>query len=411
MIIAYFSDQYWPSISGVSVSVDAFKKHLCLMGHRVIVFVPDYPDADGYDQIEDSQDVHRFQSHTIAFNDENRLVCRSEKRKIFALLDHLKPEIIHVHTEFALGKIATSYAKKRRIKLVMTAHTNWENIVEHYVPVIPAGIAHLCCRLYMRYVYNKADMLVVPTSLMELLLGLYFVKSPIRVIPTGIDTCVFTGAGQHNSALQFDAYHVLEGKRFLFFAGRLGKEKNIPFLIDVFARLAPQYKDLMLVICGDGPAKSDLQAYAKSSGCADSILFPGYIERKRLHHFYRRAEVFVFASKVESQGMVVLEAMACGTPVVAIGKMGTREVMGGDTGGFMVDDDIFDFTEKVQLLLSSPALHKAKAEGARRHAESWTMEVQAEKMLKLYRRLLEGQSAQLPEFPQKNRSETSPVEL
>ena len=107
MNIAYFSDQYWPSISGVSV--DAFKKHLCLLGRRVIVFVPDYPGAVEYDQIEDAQDVHRFQSHTIAFNDENRLVCRSEKRKIFALLDHLQPEIIHVHTEFALGKIATSY--------------------------------------------------------------------------------------------------------------------------------------------------------------------------------------------------------------------------------------------------------------------------------------------------------------
>ena len=87
MAIVYFSDQYWPSISGVSVSVDAFKKQLCLMGYRVILFVPDYPGAEQYDQNVQAKDVYRFKSHNIAFNDENRLVCRSEKKKIFALLD------------------------------------------------------------------------------------------------------------------------------------------------------------------------------------------------------------------------------------------------------------------------------------------------------------------------------------
>jgi len=84
--------------------------------------------------------------------------------------------------------------------------------------------------------------------------------------------------------------------------------------------------------------------------------------------------------------------MACGTPVVAIGKMGTREVMGGDSGGFMVDDDKHEFAEKVQLLLNSPEIRSTKAEGARRHAELWTMEAQAKKMLKLYRKLFEGES-------------------
>ncbi|MDR3629169.1 MAG: glycosyltransferase [Desulfocapsaceae bacterium] len=389
MTIVYFSDQYWPSISGVSVSVDAFKKQLCLMGRRVILCVPDYPGADVYDQNQQVKDVYRFQSHKIAFNDENRLVCRSERKKIFALLDSLQPKIIHVHTEFALGMIGTSYAKKRKIKLVMTAHTNWEDIVEHYIPVIPTGIAHLLCRLYMRFIYNKSDVLVVPTSIMELLLGLYFVKRPIRVIPTGIDMCIFNGETQPTWQELKERFPILNGKRVLFFAGRLGKEKNIPFLIDVLASLVPFYKNLILVISGDGPARADFEEYAKNVGVAHSVLFTGYIERNNLQQFYSLAEVFVFASKVESQGMVVLEAMACGTPVVAIGKMGTREVMGGDSGGFMVDDDKHEFAENVQVLLNNPEIRHAKAERARRHAESWGVEVQAKKMLKLYRKLLE----------------------
>jgi len=357
------------------------------MGYRVVLFVPDYPGADVYDQKEQVEDVFRFKSHKILFNDENRLVCRSEKKKIFALLDVLQPKIIHIHTEFSLGKMAISYAKKRRIKLVMTAHTNWEDLIHHYVPLVPACLAHLCCRVYMRYIYNKADILVVPTSLMELLLGFYFVKSPIKVIPTGIDMSVFKCETQDTLQPLSERYPLLQGKRFLFFAGRLGKEKNISFLIDVLVKLIPYYTNLMLVVSGDGPAGRDLQEYAEKAGVADSILFTGCIERNKLKQLYRGAEVFVFASKVESQGMVALEAMACGTPVVAIGKMGTREVMGGDSGGFMVDDDKCEFAEKVQILLNCPEIRSVKAEEAHRHAELWSMEVQAKKMMKLYRQL------------------------
>jgi 1,2-diacylglycerol 3-alpha-glucosyltransferase len=389
MTIAYFSDQYWPSISGVSVSVDAFKKQISRMGYRVVLFVPDYPGAGEYDQKEQVEDVFRFKSHKILFNDENRLVCWSEKKKIFALLDVLHPEIIHIHTEFSLGKIAISYARKRKIKLVITAHTNWEDLIHHYVPLLPACFAHLCCRVYMRYIYNKADILVVPTSLMELLLGLYFVKSPIKVIPTGIDMSVFRCETQDTLRPLSDQYPLLQGKRCLFFAGRLGKEKNISFLIDVLVKLIPSYNNLLLVISGDGPGRRDIQEYAEKTGVADSIFFTGSVERKNLKQLYGNAEVFVFASKVESQGMVVLEAMACGTPVVAIGKMGTREVMGGDSGGFMVDDDRCEFAEKVQLLLNCPEICSVKAAEARRHAELWSMEVQAKKMMKLYRQLLE----------------------
>ncbi|MDR3628857.1 MAG: glycosyltransferase [Desulfocapsaceae bacterium] len=390
MNIAYFSDQYWPSISGVSVSIDAFKKQLTLMGHRTALFVPEYPGSELHDQKEQLKDVFRFRSYKVLINDENRLVYRSEKKKIFSLLDEFQPQIIHVHTEFSLGKIATHYAKKRKIKLVMTAHTNWEQLIHHYLPLIPTFFGHLCCRAYMRHIYNKADVLVVPTSLMEILLSFYFVKTPVRIIPTGVDISLFKNETQGSFPPPSETFPVLKDKKYLFFAGRLSKEKNIPFLIDVFAMLKPRHADLMLIISGDGPARESLQEYAAQAGLADSIVFTGYVEHANLGHFYRNAEAFIFASKVESQGMVALESMACGTPVVAIGKMGTREVMGGDLGGFMVDDDMHEFAEKVELLLNSPEIRNAKAETARRHAGSWTIEVEARKMLKLYTTLLEG---------------------
>ena len=133
---------------------------------------------------------------------------------------------------------------------------------------------------------------------------------------------------------------------------RLGMEKNIEFLIDVLKNLTIKYPTLYLVIAGDGPARKDLENYADEKGLTEKVIFTGFVEREKLKDFYSTANVFVFASKVESQGLVTLESMACGTPVVAIGKMGTREVMGGDSGGFMVDDDMDMFVEKTDLLLS-----------------------------------------------------------
>ena len=164
-------------------------------------------------------------------------------------------------------------------------------------------------------------------------------------------------------------------------------EKNIKFVIDVLQSLTAKHPTLHLVIVGDGQARNDLENYVTEKQLTEKVIFTGYVERENLKDFYSTANVFVFASKVESQGLVTLESMACGTPVVAIGKMGTREVMGGDSGGFMVDDDMDLFVEKVDLLLSNREICQQKSEEAEHHAERWTIQAQAVKMEKLYHSL------------------------
>ncbi len=387
MKIAYFTDQYWPSISGVSVSVDAFAKELTNMGHEVFLFVPDYPGASESDTLKNRQNIFRFRSHKVPFNDENRIVHKSEKKNIFKILNSIKPDIIHTHTEFSLGKIGSKYARMNKIPLVMTCHTNWEELIGLYVPLIPTWLARPYCRYFMRKNYRKADIIIVPTSLMEVLLNLYFIFKPIRVIPTGIDHADFEYVHHCDEVSVSNVYKefpVLEGKKFLFFAGRLGMEKNIEFLIDVLKNLALKHPSLYLVIAGDGPARKDLENYVSEKGLKEKVIFTGFVEREKLKDFYSSSNVFVFASKVESQGLVTLESMACGTPVVAIGKMGTREVMGGDSGGFMVDDDMDLFVEKTDLLLSDFKVCQAKSEEAERHADRWTIQAQAVKMERLY---------------------------
>jgi 1,2-diacylglycerol 3-alpha-glucosyltransferase len=389
MNIVYVSDQYWPVISGVSVSIDVFRNELTKMGHTVILLTPDYPDSAEVDKRMNVQNLYRFKSYKLSFNVENRLVYKSQKKNIFNVLQSFKPDIIHVHTEFVLGDIAATYAKRYRIPLVMTSHTNWEELINYYIPFMPAGFARIYCRWHMRRSFVKADTVVVPTSLMGVLLKLYLIKRPIRVIPTGIerDEFILEGTKEESYLRLLECYPQLFNKKILFFAGRIGKEKNITFLLDVLKQLLPKTPNILLIISGDGPALPEIKEYAKKTGVIENVIFTGYIERHDLKAFYNAADVFVFASKVESQGMVVLESMACGTPVVAIGEMGTREVMGGDFGGFMVDDELESFTEMVDLLLNNAFIHKLKSDEALQHISKWTIQAQAVKMIKLYQLL------------------------
>ena len=275
----------------------------------------------------------------------------------------------------------------------MTAHTNWEELIEIYVPFIPNGFNRIFCRLWMRHRYNKADMVIVPTSLMELLLNLYFVKSKIRVIPTGIIKSDFIINNDICKTVEIlEQYPQLKNKKILFYAGRLGKEKNISFLMDVLKIILEKDSNIFLLIAGNGQAKEELQNYAVNIGVENNVIFTGLIDRQNLKYYYSLSNVFVFASKVESQGLVIHESMMCGTPVVAIGKMGTREIMGGDNGGYMVDDDIEMFVEKTFSLLNDPRNYSIKAAEAVNHAEKWTNDIQAAKLIKIYESLIRNKS-------------------
>ncbi|MBC7539439.1 MAG: glycosyltransferase [Bacteriovorax sp.] len=392
MNIVYVSDQYWPSVSGVPVSMDSFKDNFTQRGHKISLIVPDYPEAVVWDKEHNSKNIFRFRSRSIFFNKENRLVYKSEKKKIYERLDLIRPDIIHIHTEFALAKLVIKYAKKNNIPLVLTAHTNWEELINEYIKFIPHRVARFYCRSILRRIFNKVDVVIVPTTLMESRLNQYYIQSPIQVIPTGINVSHFSRNDEemeltHNLILESLSERIKDHKTLLY-VGRLGKEKNIKFLIDAFSQLVKSNSDIKLIIVGDGPAKSELENYTKQLSLDGRVIFTGYVQRNMLADFYSMAHIFIFASKVESQGLVILESMTCGTPVVAIGEMGTRALMASGDGGFMVDDDLDLFIEKVELLLNDTQIHKIKSAEALKESKNWGSDIMTSKVLTLYEDLL-----------------------
>ena len=169
------------------------------------------------------------------------------------------------------------------------------------------------------------------------------------------------------------------------YVGRIVKEKNLYFLLDVFNSIKKLHPDSALLFVGGGPELEPLKNTVSKSENANSIVFTGYVERSILKFYYKLSNIFVFPSITETQGLVTLEAMRVGIPVVAIGEMGTLDVMQGDNGGFMVKNDLDDFTSKVNLLLSDQETYNLKSQEALSHSHSWSIDILAEKLIEIYK--------------------------
>jgi 1,2-diacylglycerol 3-alpha-glucosyltransferase len=394
--IVYATDNYWPRVSGMAVSIDTFRHELTQLGHEVHVLVPWYPGRLQLTRKAGRRNVHRLRSFRVPFSSEDRLALPNEKKRIFARLDALRPDLIHVQTEFTMGRLALRYAITRGLPLVISCHTYFEQYFRHYVPFFPQPFISWATRWYSRRFFNKAHALVVPSEHMRSVLVEYGVTSPTAIIPTGFEHSRFAGINreqERQSSFLYEQYPQLKGRKIVLTVCRLGKEKNVDFLLDVFARVAPDVPDAMWLLVGDGPHREGLLARIQKEGLEQRVVMTGYVPRERIKHVFALGDVFAFASKTESQGLVTVEAMSCGTPVVALGEMGTRDVMAGDNGGFMVGEDVTWFATRVRDLLTNQVLHQRKSIEALQYSQRWNASALAEKMLRLYHQVIEHRDA------------------
>jgi glycosyltransferase involved in cell wall biosynthesis len=237
---------------------------------------------------------------------------------------------------------------------------------------------------------------MTPTEPMREVLRSYGIKKRIDVLPTGVPEDEFgnidRAEARENSFLYKD-YPFLKGHQILLYVGRVTREKNMDFILEHFKLLQTTHPDTRLVITGGGPYLAELKKKTARAELTEKVAFTGYVPREKVSELYAMADVFVFASKTETQGLVTIESMMSGTPVVAIGEMGTRIVMNGDNGGFMVPEDLEMFTRRVAELLDDRELWQRKSDEARRYSRNWSSRTMAETLLEVYRSLLEEKRA------------------
>lgn len=381
MRVLMVSDVYAPRVNGVSTSIETFRQALAAEGVEVRLVVPRYADE------AEAEGIVRVPGRAVPRDPEDRLVSwkalRAAVRREAADCD-----LVHVQTPFLAHYAGQSAARHLGKPILATYHTLFEEYLHHYAPFLPAGWLRALARRLSRSQCNALDAVVVPSTAMRERLGQYGVSVPMHVLPTGIPMQRFTAG----DGPRFRARHgIAAGQPCALFVGRVAFEKNIDFLIEALALARRDVPDLVLLITGEGPAEAALQRQAEAAGLGEAVRFLGYLDRQReLPDCYAAADCFAFASRTETQGLVLLEAMASGLPVVALAAMGTRDILAPGLGCLAPEDDVAAFAAAMVSVLRDPALRARLSQEARDYAREWADDRLAAKLAELYRSTLES---------------------
>jgi glycosyltransferase involved in cell wall biosynthesis len=379
--VLMISDVYFPRVNGVSTSIQTFSRELQSLGHRVTLIAPDYGQGDEGDA-HPFERLHRVPSRFLILDPEDRMMRRADLFDRERELRSQGIDLIHIQTPFVAHYAGLGLARRLGVPRIATYHTFFEEYLFHYVRFLPRSWMRWAARRFSAAQCNDLDAIVVPSSAMRETLERYGVRTPMRIIPTGIDHSRFQGG----DGRRFRQAHGISPERpVIVHVGRIAHEKNIVFLLEVMTEVHLRMPEAVMVIAGEGPALETLKRQVAARGLSASVLFVGYLERSgALLDCYRAGDVFVFSSRTETQGLVLLEAMALGVPVVSTAVMGTRDVLVEGQGALIAGERIDDFAEKVLRVLREPDLKKTLSAKARTYAASWSSPAQASKLLELY---------------------------
>ena len=380
------SDVYFPRVNGVSTSIRTAARWLHEQGHRVTLVAPDYgvPVAEEFETI-------RVPARVLFFDPEDRLMRRSALRDLLPRLAKRHWDVVHIHTPFQAHRLGVRLARATGTPSVESYHTYFELYVAHYLPWLPGRASRAASRWLSRRLCNAVDHLVVPTEEMTRVLDDYGVRVPQTVLPTGIDLRQFAGG----DGAAFRARHGIALDRpVIATVSRLAREKNIDFLLQVAAQLRLTVPDLLFVVAGEGPDAARLRGLASSPELEGAVRFFGNLDRSSdLLDCYRAADLFVFASPTETQGLVLTEAMALGVPVVSTAVMGTASVLRGAQGARIAPEDVSGFAAILDELLGDVAQRERLSHAARVDAEAWSVDALMQQLERLYGALAASRGA------------------
>jgi glycosyltransferase involved in cell wall biosynthesis len=388
MRILMVSDVYFPRINGVSTSIRTSLRALERRGHVCTLVAPDYPQG-----VEPEAGVIRIPSRSIPVDPEDRLMSLHQVQRLALGLSPQRFDLIHVHTPFVAHYAGVRLSRRLGLPRVETYHTLFEEYVGFYAPLLPAGLLRALARALSRRQCNRMDGVIVPSSAMAERLRGYGVTRPLGVIPTGVPLHELAGG----DGARFRRRHGIAPRRpVVAYVGRVAHEKNLGFLLRMLAELRRQEPGVLLVIAGEGPARAATESQVVSLGLTEAVRFAGYLSRDGdLLDCYRAADAFVFSSRTETQGLVLLEAMAIGVPVVSTAVMGTRDILLAGRGALIAEEDEAHFAGQVLRLLRDPDLRRRLSSEAREYARSWSDEACAQRLVDFYERVIAAPAAGL----------------
>ena len=404
MRILMVSDVYFPRINGVSTSIQTFKTEFEKLGHEIVLIAPDYPQGSSQGSHQDSpqdyaadESILRIKSRSVLFDPEDRMM---HYRDILALIPRLREmqfDLVHIHTPFVAHYAGVRLAAALYIPCVATYHTLFEEYLFHYIPFLPRFLLRAFARHFSRTQCNQVDSVVAPSSEIVDLLHRYGVEQAIEIIPTGILSGSFKAGDGDSFRRQFG---IPLDRTVLLNVSRVAHEKNLGLLLEMLKLAVEKHPQLCLVIAGEGPARKACMEQAQRLGLNEHIYFVGYLDRAtQLIDCYHSADLFVFSSRTETQGLVLLEAMAAGTPVVSVAAMGTRDILIDCPAAQIVEDDAQEFANSLLDILADPARMQSLRDSCETVIQAWDSAAMAGRMLAFYRAVLASQSRESAQVP------------
>lgn len=373
MKIAFFTDTYTPQINGVVVSINLFAEELRKLGHRVYIFCPKPGKKEKY--------VYRLPSFKFKPYPEYR--GGVPVPSMLAIIKKIQPDVIHVHTPASIGFTGMIIAKYLKIPLVMTYHTLLEEYFKYFLLGLRGrkrieNLGEEIMKKYTKFFYNKADLVIAPSLMIRKVLKRCGVKKPIEVLPTGIRLKDFRRKRS-------------SGKRTIIYVGRLGKEKSIDVVLRALRKILKK-SYCKLIIVGDGPDRKRLEGLVKKLDIEGNVEFKNYIKHSDLikSGLYNMSDVFVSASTTETQGLTVLEAFACGCPVIVANALGFRDfVKNGENGFLFKPGNAKELSEKIYRVITNKRLRKRLSENAKKTARLYDVKNSVKSLFNIYTRLIE----------------------
>jgi len=369
MRIGMFANSYLPVVNGVVRSIMLYRQGLLNDCHFVGVFAPDARDY------EDEQPfIFRYPAIPLPTQLKLSFPVVAAPH-ITWMVPRLKLDIIHAHHPVIVGAEAARFSEELDIPLVFTFHTMYHEYT-HYFLGMDNELVKQIVRKSVRDFANRADHIIAPSPAVVDLLPSYGIQKPVDILPTPVDIDKFK---PRPNPLLNDPNRVR-----LIYVGRVAKEKNLDFLLRVFARAAARDERLELLLVGGGPTLDDLKKLARKLKIDHKVTFTGMVPFERVVDELSLADLFIFSSTSETQGLVVLEAMAAGLPLVMVESKALLYFVNPGEDCVVTSENEEEMVAAILSLINDPERLRAMGRSARKNAEKYSIPALTSRLLDVY---------------------------
>lgn len=380
MKIALMTNNYKPVTGGVPISVERLAGALRKLGHEVVIFAPTYREQ------QEEKGIFRYKTCLNHFVG-GIVLPNSFDREIDRVFQEEHFDIIHVHHPVLIGNTAIHLAHKHRIPIVFTYHTRYEKYLSYYT----GGVFSFewLMKSYLRLYLKQCDFVFSPTKGIEeyLLKDCDVPPEKAGVLPTGLNEDSFQASSDQSHAIR--EHYQAENIPLLLTVSRMAKEKNLFFLLEAISQTKHLYqKPFRVLFVGDGPDKQKLEKKSSMLGLQDTVIFTGNISNHEIAPYYKAADGFVFASKTETQGIVIAEAFAGETPVIAVRASGVEDLVQDGETGYLTEEDTLHFASRLTNFLNYPDLRQKMAANAYQAGLCFREEAVAQETIRRYNEVI-----------------------